>query len=259
RSYKMEGYDQDWNDVGSQRKATYTNLPAGDYTFKVKATDLNGNWYLHPATIALTIRPPFYRTTLAYIIYVLIILSVIFFLRKMEIKKMKRKNKIKLERAQVKKEHAFYKQKIDFFTSMAHEIRTPLSLIIAPLEKLIQSNHWRPKIKEQLTIMEDNSNRLLMLTNQLLDFRKMESDVYEIQQERIEIVSLVHQIFSRFSSISYKKGIKYAISSHLESQKIEADPEALTKILSNLLINAFKFTRSRVEVHINKPYTHKGK
>ncbi len=257
-AYKMKGYDPVWNKVNGQRKATYTNLPAGDYTFQVKATDLDGNWS-PPSEIAITIRPPFYRTTAAYIFYVLIFLSIIYWLRRMEIKKIERKNKIKLERAQVKKEHAFYKQKIDFFTSMAHEIRTPLSLIIAPLEKLIQSNHWRPKSKEQLTIMEDNANRLLMLTNQLLDFRKMESDVYEIQQEKIEIVSLVQQIFSRFSSISYKKGIKYSISSHLKSQEIEADPEALTKILSNLLINAFKFTRSRVEVRINKPYTHKEK
>src|SRR5699024_10796466 len=130
---------------------------------------------------------------------------------------------IKLERAQVKKEHAFYKQKIDFFTSMAHEIRTPLSLIIAPLEKLIQTNHWRPKITEQLSIMEENANRLLALTNQLLDFRRMESNVYKIHREKIEIVSLIHQIFSRFSSISYKRGINYSISSQIERQEINAD------------------------------------
>jgi signal transduction histidine kinase len=159
-----------------------------------------------------------------------------------------------MEREQNKKEHEFYKQKIDFFTSMAHEIRTPLSLIIAPLEKLIQTNHWKSEVKEQLTIMDENSTRLLSLTNQLLDFRRMESDVYKIHPEKIEIVSLVHNLFSRFSSISYQKGIKFSISAKISSLEAEADPEALTKILSNLLINAFKFTRTRVEICINKPF-----
>lgn len=254
-AYKMEGYDQDWNYVDGQRKATYTNLPAGDYVFKVKATDNNGNWVARPAEIALTIRPPFYQTTLAYIIYILVILTAIWFFRKMEIEKMRKRNRIKMEREQNRKEHEFYKQKIDFFTSMAHEIRTPLSLIIAPLEKLIRTNHWKPEVKEQLTIMDENSNRLLSLTNQLLDFRRMESDVYKIHPEKIEVVSLVHNLFSRFSSISYQKGIQFSISEKINRLEVKADPEALTKILSNLLINAFKFTRTRVEICINKPFT----
>lgn len=258
-AYKMEGYDKDWNYVDNQRKATYTNLPAGDYIFKVKATGNDGNWGTSPAKIAITILPPFYQTTLAYILYGLIIIGTIWFFRRLELEKIRKRDKRKMEQDQSRKEQEFYKQKIDFFTSMAHEIRTPLSLIIAPLEKLMHIDHWKPKVKEQLTIMEDNSNRLLTLTNQLLDFRKMESDIYKIHSERVEIVSLVHSLFTRFSSISYQKGIKFSITSEISRLEVEADPEALTKILSNLLINAFKFTRSRVEIQINEPYAEENK
>lgn len=257
-AYKMEGYDEHWNYVDNQRKATYTNLPAGDYVFKVKATDNNGKWMADPATIALTIRPPFYKTTLAYVIYALLLITAVWFFRRMEIRRIKKKNLIKIEREQNRKEHQFYKQKIDFFTSMAHEIRTPLSLIIAPLEKLIQIDHWEPEVKEQLAIMDNNSNRLLTLTNQLLDFRRLESDVYKIHTEKIEIVSLVHNLFSRFSSISYQKGINFSIDSKISKLEVKADPEALTKILSNLLINAFKFTRKKVRICINTPFIKEG-
>lgn len=252
-AYKMEGYDQNWNYVEGQRKATYTNLPAGNYIFKVKATDYNGNWNKDPVSMDITIRPPFYDTTLAYIIYVLLVLGIFWFFRKTEIKRMRKKNQMRLEREQNHKEHEFYKQKIDFFTSMAHEIRTPLSLIIAPLEKLLNSNKWEPALHKQLTVMEENSNRLLSLTNQLLDFRKMEADLYEIHPEKTELVSFVQSLFSRFSSISYQKGIKFSISTQIPRLEVQADTEALTKILSNLLFNAFKFTRTKVELNINEP------
>ncbi|GAA4307340.1 hybrid sensor histidine kinase/response regulator transcription factor [Compostibacter hankyongensis] len=252
-AYKMEGYDKSWNYVGDQRKATYTNLPAGSYTFKVKATGNNGSWSSRPAQIAVTILPPFYKTTLAYIIYALLLVTIVMWIRKTEMKRIRRKNEIRLERQQTKREREFYKQKIDFFTSMAHEIRTPLSLIIAPLERLLGSAHWQPAAHKQLKVMEENSNRLLSLTNQLLDFRKMESDLYEIHPEKIELVSFVQSLFSRFSSISYQKGIRFSVSTHIPRLEVQADPEALTKILSNLLFNAFKFTRSKVELSINEP------
>ena len=257
-AYKMEGYDEQWNEVDNQRKATYTNLPAGEYVFKVRATDNNGSWLKQPASIAITIRPPFYRTTLAYVLYALLLLAGIWLFRRLEIKRLKRKNQMRLERAQNKKEQEFYKQKIDFFTSMAHEIRTPLSLIIAPLEKLLQAHHWKPKVKEQLGIMDENANRLLQLTNQLLDFRRMESNLYTIRPERMEIVSLVQTLFSRFSAISYQKGIQFSVTAQVDRLEVQADPEALTKILSNLLINAFKFTRTEVTIVVLQPEPKEG-
>ena len=250
-AYIMDGFDKTWNYVGNQRKATYRNLPPGAYTFKVKATDIFGNWNDKVADLKVVINPPFYRTTVAYIIYVLLFVGSLYFLRRFLIIQAKKKNEAKLARQESQRERIFYNQKMEFFTAMAHEIRTPLSLIIAPLERLISAEDWKPEIREQLTIMDENSDRLLNLVNQLLDFRRIESDVYTIRTEEVELISYIHTLYSRFSSISYQKGIRFSMLTNFNRLVVQADPEALTKILTNLLINAFKFAKSKVEIRIN--------
>lgn len=251
-AYIMEDFDKGWNYVGSQRKATYTNLPPGTYTFKVKSTDIYGNWNEKTAEMKVVVRPPFYRTTVAYILYILLLAAAIIAFRRFSHNQARKKNEVKLERLKNQREQEFYNHKIEFFTTMAHEIRTPLSLIIAPLEKLMNAENWKPEIKEQLTIMDENSERLLNLVNQLLDFRRIESDIYTIRKEEMEIISFVHSLYSRFSAISYQKGIRFSMVTNINRLVVQADPEALTKILTNLLINAFKFTRNKVEIRINE-------
>lgn len=254
-AYKMEGFDDDWNYVKNQRKATYTNLPPGSYTFKVKATDDESTWDTAETAIEVIVKPPFYRTNLAYVAYFLIAVGGAAGARTYYSRRAQKRNEIKLERLKNKREQEFYNQKIEFFTAMAHEIRTPLSLIIAPLEKLLDANKWAPPEQEQLRTMEENSDRLLNLVNQLLDFRRIESDIYHIHPEPIELVSFVHSIYSRFSSIPYQKGLKFSLSTKVSTLRVTADAEALTKILNNLLINAFKFTRTKVQMSINEPHT----
>lgn len=251
-AFKMEGFDKDWNNVGSQRKATYTNLPAGDYVFKVKEMDADENAKKHISAIKITILPPFYKTVWAYLFYFISAVGIIFIVRKYELEKARKKNEIKLERLKNKSEQDFYKQKIDFFTAMAHEIRTPLSLIIAPLERLLNKKQKNPEIAEQLQIMDENSDRLLTLVNQLLDFRRIESDIFQIHAEKIELVSFINSMKDHFSAMSFQKGLDFTLTTKMEKLEIMADPEALTKIISNLLINAFKFTRKKVEISINK-------
>lgn len=252
-AYMMEGFDKTWNYVGSQRKATYTNLPPGKYIFKVKATDNYGNWNEKTANIAVTVRPPFYFTTLAYIIYFLLLIAAVIIFRNYSIRQARKKNQAKLERLKTQREQEFYNQKIEFFTTMAHEIRTPLSLIIAPLERLMNAEKWKPEVKEQLSIMDENSDRLLKLVNQLLDFRRIESDIYTIRTEEMELISFIHSVYSRFSALSYQKGVKFSMVTNVNRLVVNADPEALVKILNNLLINAFKFARNKVEIRINEP------
>lgn len=139
---------------------------------------------------------------------------------------------------------------------MAHEIRTPLSLITAPLEKLMENSSLPIKILNPLKIMDQNSKRLINLVNQLLDFRRIESDIYEIRKEEVDLVLLLQGIYSRFSAMKYQKNIKFTMSTKVGHQQIMADPEALTKIFNNLLINAFKFTRSEIRISIQEPVTH---
>lgn len=254
-AFMMEGFDDGWNFVGNQRKATYTNLPPGEYTFKVKVLNSNastegGNL----ASIRLTVRPPIYKTIWAYVFYLVMAITSALVFRRYIIYKARNEQQIKLERINTQKEKEFYTQKIEFFTAMAHEIRTPLSLIIAPLERLLHSNKWNADEKRQLNAMDENSDRLLNLVNQLLDFRRMESDIYNIYKEKVELVSFVHSVYSRFSAIPYQKGIQFSMSTKVSMLEVQIDPEAFTKILSNLLINAFKFTRTKVKITINEPF-----
>lgn len=257
-AYKMEGFDKNWNYVGNQRKATYTNLPPGKYIFKVKSTDNYGNWNEKTADIVVHVRPPFYRTTVAYIIYLLLLGGGVIGFRNYSLEQARKKNLAKQEKENVQREKEFYNQKIEFFTTMAHEIRTPLSLIIAPLEKLLTEEKWKPEVKEQLVIMDENSDRLLNLVNQLLDFRRIESDIYTIRTEEMELISFVHSVYSRFSAISYQKGIKFSMVTNVNRLMVSADPEAMVKILNNLLINAFKFARNKVEIRIEEPFREEG-
>ncbi|AZI27557.1 response regulator [Pedobacter sp. G11] len=254
-AFKMEGFDKGWNNVGSQRKATYTNLPAGDYSFQVKVIDDLGADIGAVSTIKIKILPPFYKTIPAYIFYFLVFVAGAFWLRRYVYEKERKRNEIKLERLKNKNEQDFYKQKIEFFTAMAHEIRTPLSLIIAPLERLLSKKEKDREAMDQLQVMEENSDRLLTLVNQLLDFRRIESDIFEIHPEPIELIYLINSIRDRFSPIATKRGLEFSIVSAFQKLDINADPEALMKILSNLLINAFKFARNKLEIKVNDLYT----
>lgn len=249
-AYKMEGFDLDWNYVGNQRKATYTNLSPGSYRFKVKATAEERNWDVPESKVTLTIKPPFYRTTLAYIIFTLLALVLAYCIYRYSSAYIRKQNQIKVERLKNKEEQEFYARKIEFFTVMAHEIRTPLSLIIAPLEKLLSMNKWEREEKEQLAIMDENAERLMDLVNQLLDFRRIESDAYQIRKEEVEIISLVQSIYSRFSSLPYQKDIEFTMSTRVSRLSLQADPEVLNKILSNLLINAFRFAKKKVNITV---------
>lgn len=250
-AYKMEGFDKDWNIVGAQRKATYTNLPAGNYVFKVSQLDNDGNISKNTTSIKVKVLPPFYLSIWAYIFYALTLILALFYYRKYTIAKTRKSNQANLEKLKNINEQEFYKQKIEFFTAMAHEIRTPLSLIIAPLEKLINNTDETSDNWEQLKLMDDNSDRLLNLVNQLLDFRRIESEIFEIHTENIELISFVQALHDSFSPLAINKEITFTYSPKTEKLNINADPEALTKILNNLLVNAFKFTRNCVEICIN--------
>ncbi len=249
-AYRMDGFDADWNYVQEQRKATYTNLPPGSYTFRVKATADEGNWDVPESVLKLVIHPPFYKTPLAYLLYALLALAAGYGIYRYTSNYIRKQNQIRIERLKNKEEQEFYARKIEFFTVMAHEIRTPLSLIIAPLEKLLVLNKWHAEEREQLTVMDENAERLMGLVNQLLDFRRIESDAYVIKKENIEIVSTVQSIYSRFSALPYQKNTGFTMSTSIGRRMVEADPEVIDKILSNLLINAFKFARSRVRLSV---------
>lgn len=253
-AYRMEGFEEGWNYVDHQRKATYTNLSPGNYKFIVKATTNDENWDVPHKALTISISPPFYQTAFAYMFYILILIALFLWGKSTVVERTARKNKIRLERLSIQQEKEFYNQKIDFFTTMAHEIRTPLSLIMAPLEKLKDSKNLSQFVDSQLSLMSKNTDRLLNLVNQLLDFRRIESDVYEIHKEKLNLVIFLQSMFSKFSAMEYQYDVRFSMNTKLSNLNAMADSEALTKIFNNILINAFKFASTKVILSIKEPF-----
>ena len=246
-AYKLEGFDKDWNYVGSQNKATYTNLPAGTYVFKVKATNNDGIWSDQEANLKITIHPPFYWSTASKILYfILVCIALTFFIRFL-LKRTEKKHTAEINQLNVSKEKEVHEAKIKFFTMIAHEIRTPVSLIIGPLEKIMKSSIPMPAVlRDDLNIIDRNSQRLLFLVNQLLDFRKVEQEGITMRYASQNIRQLLQAVCERFKPFITQHG------AHLEVEYPDADftamvdSEAITKLISNLLTNASKYTKDKV-------------
>lgn len=246
-AYKLEGFDKDWNYVGSQNKATYTNLPAGTYVFKVKATNNDGIWSNREASLKITIHPPFYWSTASKILYfILVCIALTFFIRFL-LKRTEKKHTAEINQLNVSKEKEVHEAKIKFFTMIAHEIRTPVSLIIGPLEKIMKSSIPMPAVlRDDLNIIDRNSQRLLFLVNQLLDFRKVEQEGITMKYASQNIRQLLQAVCERFKPFITQHG------AHLEVEYPDADftamvdSEAITKLISNLLTNASKYTKDKV-------------
>lgn len=250
-SYKLEGLEKEWNKVGNLTRAGYTNLSPGRYIFRVKADVGFDTEDVPEASIQVIVLPPFYKTTWAYIVYILALAGTLLLLRRYYQRKQQRENEIRLERLRIKNEKEFYNQKIDFFTMMAHEVRTPLSLIAGPVEQLLDSNQqWPEAGRQQLETINKNTDRLCNLVNQLLDFRRIESDFYELHPQEIEVVAHIKSIYNSFAAALQNKALQFTWHASVDRLMLKADPEALTKIVSNLITNALKFARTRVAVQL---------
>ncbi|MDR2627015.1 MAG: hybrid sensor histidine kinase/response regulator, partial [Dysgonamonadaceae bacterium] len=177
-AYMLEGFDEEWNFTGNSNKAYYMNVPSGTYVFRVKGSNNDGIWNESGAGITIRIKPPFWFETYMILLYIVLALGLVAYLVHRNNKRLTAKNREKLYKYKAEKEKEVYESKINFFTGIAHEIRTPLSLIIAPLENILASGDGNTYTKSNLEIIKINVNRLLDLINQLLDFRKIEDNMF---------------------------------------------------------------------------------
>ncbi|MBL4561436.1 MAG: hypothetical protein JKX79_10680 [Labilibaculum sp.] len=251
-AYMLDGFDKTWIFPGKIQKASYSNVPPGEYTFKVKASNSDGVWSDEIKSIQIIIRPPFYKTILAYVFYAVIVISGIISLFFLYSNKIRKKNERRKEIFENEKSKEIYNAKIAFFTTITHEIRTPLSLIKGPLEYLIGAEVEDAKRKEYLKVMERNTNRLLDLSNQLLDFRKTEQNGLRLNFTSIDIKQLVNDIYTYFNVNSVMKGLDFKADIPIDTFYADVDKEALTKIISNLWDNAIKYTESEINLCIKK-------
>jgi len=257
-AYKMEGKDFDWNYVGNNKSVTYVDLAPGKYLFKVKASNNDGIWNETGTEVEIEILPPFWLSWPAKVFYIIVILAILYLLVLYLITKNKQKQVQQLESYKTEQETLAFKSKIDFFTTIAHEIRTPLSLISAPLEEVVASGEGSMQTKENLYIIEKNCDRLNILINQLLDFRKMDSTQYVINPVSINLKAFVEELYKRFKKTAEKRGINFELNFvGGDDWEIFSDIDALTKIIGNLLTNAFKYAKDKVmlTVIINKDYS----
>ncbi|OJU55864.1 MAG: hypothetical protein BGN96_15295 [Bacteroidales bacterium 45-6] len=251
-AYMLEGFDKAWN-VVSEHKATYTNLPAGEYTFKVKAANKDGVWNEHGAQIRIVIHPPFWQTNIFKFIYLMLFLVVSILIVKIVRRRTERLHNEQIKELRQQKETEIHNAKINFFTMIAHEIRTPVTLIIGPVEKILSTAEAVPQnMLKDLSIIRRNSQRLLHLVNQLLDFRKIEQGSLRLNRKTNNLYQLLQDVWIRFVPIFEQNSIQYHFDCADQDLKADVDTEAITKAVSNLLTNALKYTRDSIVLSCHK-------
>ena len=243
-AYKMEGLDADWIYLKTNRKVYFTNLTPGVYTFRVKAAGSK------ETSLVIDILPPWWTSRWAYICYTALILLLTWYITRAYRLRLKDKERRRIEQLEIAKEKELYEAKMQFFTNVAHEIKTPLTLIKGPLEKVIRKAGDDPGIKDSLRIMERNTGRLVDLTNQLLDFRQTEIKGFSLSFTEANISGIAEEIFASFRPLAEQKGLSFSLYTGTKDIYAYIDTDAFNKILTNLLSNAVKYAKSKVELHI---------
>lgn len=247
--YMMEGFNKTWIVADNiTRRAIYTNLDAGEYTFKVRASN-PGFWVSKEISLHVTILPPFWKTTYAYLFYVLAFLGTLFYIRHRGIKKLRTQFLLEKEREETQRLHDLDLMKIKFFTNVSHEFRTPLSLIMAPVDRIAKQVS-DPDVKNQLQLVNRNAKRLLNLVNQLLDFRKMEYQELKLHKRPGDIISFIKDLSYSFTDVAEQKGIRFVFDTEVEEFYTSFDHDKIERILFNLLSNAYKFTHAGGQVSV---------
>lgn len=243
-SYILENFDDNWYEVKNERKATYTNVPPGEYIFKVKAGNWDGTWTENPREIKIKILRPWWKTNVAVIGYLILLVIVFIFLKKIysnyhrlqtDLKVEKRVNEIKLQ----------------FFTNISHEIRTPLTLILGPLEDIKKISNLPATLNTPVNIMTRNGKRILRLVNQLLDFRKIQNQKMQLKVQQVELYKFVNEICQNFEQFAIQKKLLFTYPECETEQIAWIDKGKIDSVLFNILANAFKFTKEGKSINVS--------
>lgn len=259
-AYMLDGLEHDWNYVGNQRTATYRYLSPGTYIFKVKATNQDTIWHDGFTSMKVVILPPFWKTPLAYLLYFLLAAGIVYVIMVVRGKQAQLSKRLKIEKAQRKRERQLVQEKLSFFTEVSHEFRTPLTLILGPLEEMLtREGNFTPSGKK-LKMVHRNAHKLLNLINMLLDYRKVESGNMVLKAREDNIVEFVGEIFVTFKELALRKRIQFEL--HVEHPVILVwfDKEKLEMVLNNVLSNSFKYIGSgnAISVSVKKITTTDG-
>lgn len=240
-AYMLEGYDKEWYYSTSLRTVSYSNLPQGTYRFLVKAANNDGKWNENPTELEITVLPVWYKTWWAILLFIIAFIAVVAFIFRYFWMRKSMETQLQIERMDKEKQKEVNEMKLRFFINISHELRTPLTLILAPLQDIIDkiNDTW---IHKQLEHIQRNTNRLLHLVNQLMDYRRAELGVFHLKVRNIPVYLVVEKIFQFYERTAQKKNITYRFQSEIEGKEVLCDPNYLELITNNLLSNAFKYT-----------------
>ncbi|MGE9314498.1 two-component regulator propeller domain-containing protein [Niabella sp. CJ426] len=237
--YQLKGFDDQW--IGTDRPSvTYMNLKPGHYRLAVKGANNDGIWS-DEKELSIIVLPPFWRTWWAYLIYFLVCSAILFLIIRFF-----------YLRELIQKEEALHQSKLDFFTNVTHEIRTHLTLIMSPVDKMISDRASDSYLQQQFQHIKKNANNLLRLSEELMDFRKAETENMRLQVAPHDIVAFIKEIYEHFTEISLARNMHISLTHNIQHQTLYFDAEQLEKVFFNLISNAFKFTPDggKIQVHI---------
>jgi signal transduction histidine kinase/ligand-binding sensor domain-containing protein/DNA-binding response OmpR family regulator len=255
-SYKLQGFDTEWNCLGANHSATYTNIDAGDYVFLVKAANREGVWSESPLRLNITIREVFWKTWWAVCIYIAMLGLAIYAFMKFRIERVKIKNQLTFEKLAREQEHELSELKTQFFTNVSHEFRTPLSLVLMPLQSLMDTNEAPAQLRERIFTAYKNANRMMRLVNELADFTKLEGGNLKLNVQHGDLLQFIIETSSAFNEMAVKRKISFSVSSSVQSLTGWFDNDKLERILFNVLSNAFKFTADGGKIALQINTTH---
>ncbi len=252
-AYKLEGLDKDWVHAGTRRYASYPGLEPGEYIFRVRGSNNDGVWNEAGTSVAIVIVPPWWKSAWAYLLYVMVILTVLYVTWQMQVKRIRMRHEYEMSRFEAKKFHELDEMKSRFFANISHEFRTPLTLILGPVRQAIETIEDE-KVRSDLKVVHKNANRLLGLVNQLLDISTLESGTMRLRTVSQDIVPLLKALVLSFTSYAERKRITLRFTAGEDEIRAYVDKEKVEKIITNILANAFKFTpeAGRIDVTVTQ-------
>jgi len=250
-AYMLDGFDKDWIYTDATRRlASYSNLSPGSYTLKVKASNSDGVWDASPQLLKIEVLPPWWKTFYAYISYVLLFGALLYAFYTYSTRYARLKAKLSYEAVMHGKELEMRQRKIEFFTNISHEIKTPLTLILSPVDRLSSLTVGNKQVVNEVRTLRSNADRLLKLVNQLLDFRKLDTGNEELRLQPVDVRALINNVVDSFESMTIERNIEVVAEFPSESIRWKCDVDKLENVIYNLLSNACKFSYDHGKVNI---------
>lgn len=251
--YQLEGIDKEWVEAGTNRFANFSQLPSGNYTFRVQGS-ANGEIRSQPITLEIRVNPPFYRTWWAYLLYLSLISYIIYRFYQNQLNRVRLQEQLRFKDKETERLAELDQLKTQFFTNISHELRTPLTLILGPMEQMRQ-DYARDT---RFPMIQRNAQRLLDLINQLLDLGKLDAREMQLNLQPGDLSRFIQLLGSSFQSLAESRNIMFSLHQNQSQVLAYFDADKIEKIITNLLSNAFKFTENGGKIELSAEYSPLG-